>query len=91
MYTLKLYNNAAPGVSRTVILETAGLWVDNCLGGVKHIRAFKNEVGVEPCSEFYVGGEIQPEQDAIHAGIGGNYYTWGVLENQYGKTTEMFR
>ena len=27
----------------------------------------------------------------VYDGAGGNYFTWGVLENAQGKTTEMFR
>lgn len=101
MFTLKLYQNGPlPPDGRTVIIETVGLWIDECGNGVKHIRAFKKTVGVEDefgTPEFYVGGEIEngtPGQvtpDSIITGRGGNYFSWGVLENAQGKTTQMLR
>lgn len=101
MFTLKLYQNGPlPPEGRTVIMETVGLWVDECDRGIKFIRAFKKTVGVEDESgtpEFYVGGEPEPlgaQQDpnsCIILGRGGNYFSWGVLENAQGKTTQMLR
>lgn len=101
MFTLKLYRNGPlPPDGRTVIVETAGLWVNLCDGDVKHILAFKKTVGVEDedgTPEFYVGGTIKlvpltsDFPSPIIEGVGGNYYTWAVLENAQGKTTEMFR
>ena len=89
MLTLKLYRNGplAPG-GRTVILETVGLWVDQCENEMKHIRAYKKKVGVmdeDGTPEFYVGGTPPSAPSDI------DYYDWGVLENAQGKTTEMFR
>jgi hypothetical protein len=104
MFTLKLYRSGplAPE-GRTVIVETVGLWIGHCDGGIKHIQAFKRTVGVmdeDGTPEFYVGGTIDrgptkasqgDPPSAIVEGVGGNYYDWGVLENAQGKTTEMFR
>lgn len=106
MFTLKLYQNGQgmPG-SRMVVMEVAGIWVDICDGSVKSVLAFKKKVGVqdeEGPYEFYVGGTPTDAQlgkprnpeapvPAITTGIGGNYYSWGVLENAQGKTTEMIR
>jgi hypothetical protein len=87
MFTLKLYQNGPlPPTGRTVVMEVAGIWVDHCADGVKHVQAFKKTVGVmdeDGPNDFYIGGEAPPE----HA----NYYSWGVLENAQGKTTEMLR
>ena len=104
MFTLKMYQNGMnPMQGRTVILEVTGVWVDACEHGVKHVQAFKKKVGVmdeEGSIEFYVGGDLPPDTtvrstddppSAIVRGTGGNYYSWGVLENAQGKTTEMFR
>ncbi len=101
MFTLKLYQNGPmPPHGRTVILETVGLWVAHCDGDVKHIQAFKKKVGVmdeDGTPEFYVGGTVPPpppNTDATTPALSvnnSNYYTWGVLENAQGKTTEMFR
>lgn len=101
MFTLKLYQDGPmPPTGRTVIIETVGLWISHCDGGVKHIQAFKKNVGIldeDGTPEFYVGGRIIRDQNsaefpsAIIEGAGGNYYSWGVLENAQGKTTEMFR
>jgi hypothetical protein len=104
MFTLKLYRNGPLSPEgRTVIIETAGLWIGHCDGGVKYIQAFKKIVGVmdeDGTPEFYVGGHLgcgsnSPTPDAplpvIISGVGGNYYDWAVLENAQGKTTEMFR
>jgi hypothetical protein len=105
MFTLKLYRNGPlPPDGRTVILECAGVWVDECENGVKHIQAFKKTVGIQDedydIPDFYVGGNLPPDTQvrsaddpppAIVRGAGGNYYSWGVLENAQGKTTEMFR
>jgi hypothetical protein len=104
MFTLKLYRNGPlPPAGKTVILETVGLWIGHCDGGVKHIRAFKKKVGVQDedgTPEFYVGGQPKSDddlpkggdnlRDGIYAGDD-DYYSWGVLENAMGKTTEMFR
>lgn len=100
MFTLKLYRNGPlPPEGKTVIVETAGLWITHCDGDVKHIRAFKDRVGVEDkggTPEFYVGGQF-PEygpaavNDPPPVIRHDNYYSWGVLENAQGKTTEMFR
>lgn len=103
MFTLKLYRNGpiAPG-GHTVILETVGLWINCCDGDVKHILAFKKKVGVQDedgTPEFYVGGSIdQPPPNTantsgppVSAINDSNYYSWGVLENAMGKTTEMLR
>lgn len=143
MFTLKLYQNGPlPPNGRTVILETVGLWIDECGYGVKHIRAFHKEVGIDDeggTPEFYVGGDVDalrreisrkdPAQrpgafievdgpampaapaggvcgiiesgnfkapngaEPLHleSGVDGNYFSWGVLENALGKTTEVFR
>lgn len=104
MFTLKLYQNGPlPPEGRSVIMEVTGVWVDHCEGGIKHIRAFKKTVGVEDedgTPEFYVGGDFcnagpgegEPKTpEFITTGRGGNHFTWGVLENAQGKTTEMFR
>lgn len=97
MFTLKLYQNGPlPPNGRTVILEVAGIWVNHCNEGVKEVMAFKKKVGVEDTDgtpTFYVGGNpSEPGPgSAIIMGAGGNYYSWGVLENALGKTTEMFR
>lgn len=99
MFTLKLYRNGPlPPEGKTVIVETVGLWIGHCDGDVKHIQAFKKKVGVmdeDGTPEFYVGGSMntvpagdnQPPSAINHD----NYYSWGVLENAMGKTTEMFR
>ena len=104
MFTLKLYQNGPlPPEGRSVIMETVGVWVDHCDDNILHIRAFRKTVGVEDengTPEFYVGGDLasrgpgevhKAPPDCIVTGRGGNYYTWGVLENAQGKTTEMFR
>lgn len=102
MLTLKLYQNNPGPYGRMVIIETVGIWADHCAGGVKHIRAFKKTLGVmdeDGTPEFYVGGDPgnapfdghQKDDSAIVQGVGGNYFTWGVLENSQGKTTEIFR
>ncbi len=99
MFTLKLYRNGPlPPTGRTVIVETVGLWINHCDGDVKHIQAFKKKVGVQDedgTPEFYVGGEWTDRprnaNDPPSAITFDNYYTWGVLENAMGKTTEMFR
>lgn len=103
MFTLKLYQNGPlPPHGRTVIMEVAGVWVDYCTGGLKHIRAFKKTVGVEDeggTFECYIGGEEPKEADSMSKftpevvirGPGGNHYGWGVMENAQGKTTEVFR
>lgn len=97
MFTLKLYQNGPlPPDGRTVIMEVVGVWADECERGVKHIHAFKSKVGVQDengTDDFYVGGTPlvpQPENGDITIGRGGNYFSWGVLENAQGKTTEMF-
>lgn len=100
MFTLKLYRNGPlPLEGRTVIIQTVGLWINHCEGGVKQIHAFKKKVGVEDedgTPEFYVGGNIdlskpRDPNDPPSAIYHDNYYSWGVLENAMGKTTEMFR
>lgn len=102
MFTLKLYRNGPlPPEGRTVVLETVGLWVNHCEGGMKQIFAYKKRVGVQDedgTPEFYVGG-VPPERPKVpsvtpeYAVYKGDdiYYDWGVLENAQGKTTEMFR
>lgn len=101
MFTLKLYKNGPlPPDGRTVIMECAGVWVDHCDNGIKQIHVYPKRVGIqdEGTVEFYVGGDTggpggppRKDLDAIDFGVGGNYYSWGVLENANGKTTEMFR
>ena len=102
MFTLKLYRNGPlPPSGRTVVIETVGLWVNHCEGDVKHILAFKRKVGVydeDGTHEFYVGGtpvnRADLPKDAPSPAFtteDDNYFTWGVLENAQGKTTEMFR
>lgn len=103
MFTLKLYQNGPlPPEGRAVIMEVVGLWIDHCDKDVKFVRAFKKTVGVEDeggTFEAYVGGNPggsgpggQVDTDsAITFGRGGNYFSWGVLENAQGKTTEMLR
>lgn len=101
MFTLKLYQNGPlPPHGRTVIVETSGVWISHCDGGVKQIHTFKKKVGVmdeDGGQEFYVGGNLElplGKDCAFNDGAGGpgnNYYTWGVLENAQGKTTEMLR
>lgn len=99
MFTLKLYRNGPlPPEGKTVILETAGLWIDHCENDVKHIRAFKKTVGVmdeDGTPEFFVGGTpgtVGSNQESASPVMGhDNYFSWGVLENAQGKTTEMFR
>lgn len=104
MFTLKLYQNGPlPPHGRTVVIECAGVWVDHCSHGIKHVQAFKKKVGVlddDGGHGFYVGGDPEgrrhapdysSESDAVVLCAGGNYYTWGVLENAQGKTTEMLR
>lgn len=99
MFTLKLYQNHGPSgpmpSGRVAIMECVGVWSTACANGVHQIDVFKTEVGVAEegnrTTTFYVGGEPGPDQDAIYQGIGGNHYSWGVLENAQGKTTEMFR
>ena len=98
MFTLKLYRNGPlPPDGRTVILETVGVWVTHCEGDVKYVQAFKKKVGVmdeDGIHEFYVGGERKDDptnQQHPSAITDDNYYSWGVLENAQGKTTEMFR
>lgn len=99
MFTLKLYRNGPlPPSGRTVVLETAGLWVDHCENGLKYIRAFKKTVGVQDedgTPEFFVGMGFAPkpsiEGEPPEAVTPDNLYSWGVLENAQGKTTEMFR
>lgn len=95
MFTLKLYQNSPAPSGRVVIMECVGVWSTACANDVRQIDVFKTEVGVAEegnrTTTFYVGGEPGPEQDAISSGIGGNWFSWGVLENAQGKTTEMFR
>lgn len=100
MFTLKLYRNGPlPPDGKTVIVETVGLWIGHCDGDVKHIRAFKKKVGVQDedgTPEFYVGGAAPVDAPRNHDELPSaitpdNYYSWGVLENAMGKTTEMFR
>lgn len=99
MFTLKLYRNGPlPPEGKTVILETVGLWINHCEDGVKHVRAFKKKVGVmdeDGAHEFFVGGtpkEPNSNQENASPVMGyDNYFSWGVLENAQGKTTEMFR
>lgn len=101
MFTLKLYKNGPlPPAGKTVIVETVGLWISHCEGDVKHIHAYKRKVGVQDedgTPEFYVGGQPRTrDHTAPHPNNGiyegdDDYYTWGVLENAMGKTTEMFR
>lgn len=99
MFTLKLYRNGPlPPEGKTVIIETAGLWVDHIPGDVKRIQAFKKKVGTQDedgTQEFYVGGtwSAQPpgSSEPPPAVTADNYFTWGVLENAQGKTTEVFR
>lgn len=100
MFTLKLYQGSLIG-GRTVIIETCGVWVDMCEGAVQHVRAFKKEVGVMDANgtpEFYVGGDLSKMhlpadgcETLIAEGRGGNYFSWGVLENSQGKTTQVLR
>ena len=100
MFTLKLYRNGPlPPEGRTVIVETVGLWISHCDDGVKYIQAFRKNVGIEDeggTPEFYVGGsppldKPQNAGDPPSAITRHNHYSWGVLENAMGKTTEMFR
>lgn len=100
MFTLKLYQNGPlPPEGRTVIMEVVGVWIDDCpnderANGMKHLRAFKKEVGVEDeggTFECYIGGELASESPGITRGRGGNYFSWGVLENMQGKTSQVFR
>jgi hypothetical protein len=99
MFTLKLYRNGPlPPEGKTVIVEAVGLWIGHCEGDIKHIQAFKKKVGVEDedgTPEFYVGGtRIKNHDDGSgpHSAVtDDNHYSWGVLENAQGKTTEMFR
>jgi len=105
MFTLKLYQNGPlPPEGRSVIVETVGLWVDELENGVKHIRAFRKDVGVMDeggTPEFYVGGNMyskgpppipsSAEPLVLEMGRGGNYFSWAVLENSQGKTTQVFR
>lgn len=102
MFTLKLYRNGpVPPEGKTVIVETVGLWISHCDNDMKHIRAFKKNVGVQDedgTPEFYVGGnpprtppDNHGEPSPAISQIDGDYYSWGVLENAMGKTTEMFR
>lgn len=102
MFTLKLYQNHISSGERTVVMECAGIWVDRCPKGTKHVRAFPKTVGIadEDMKEFYVGGDHSPKWQNDEGGPTGappsaitpdNYYSWGVLENAQGKTTEMLR
>lgn len=102
MFTLKLYRNGpVPGAGRTVIMECSGIWSDHCDQDVKYIQAFKKTVGVmdeDGPHEFYVGGTWHPNLTPHNPGevpngtvSSENYYSWGVLENAQGKTTEMLR
>lgn len=101
MFTLKLYRNGPlPPEGRTVVIETVGLWVNHCENDVKHILAFKKKVGVadeDGTPEFFVGGTVPTEPGPSNeplrqiCAIDSDYYSWGVLENAQGKTTEMFR
>ena len=95
MFTLKLYQNTPCLSGRVAVMECAGIWVTTRPNGVKEIYVFKDKVGVADegnhTTQFYVGGDPGPDQDAISKGIGGNWYDWGVLENAQGKTTEMIR
>ncbi len=102
MFTLKLYRNGPlPPDGKTVIIEAAGLWVTECGDGVRRIQPFTKKVGVmdeDGGYEFYVGGRVDlntantVSEDAAPSAIThDNYYSWGVLENAQGKTTEMFR
>ena len=91
MFTLKLYKNGPlPPHGRTVIMQTMGIWIDYIGNGIKRIMAFEKKVGVgSDYDEFYVGGIPTEEHSVIQTGDGGNHFTWGVLENAMGKTTEM--
>lgn len=95
MFTLKLYQSAGPSSTRIAVMECVGVWITHCANHVRQVDVFKTEVGVAEegnrTTTFYVGGEPGPEQDAILLGVGGNHYSWGVLENAQGKTTEMIR
>lgn len=102
MFTLKLYrSNGSPTPhGRTVIIECAGFWVDECERGVKHVQTFKGSVGVmdeDGGFDAYVGGDHTPQwmtegPDVPPSAITpDNYYSWGVIENALGKTTEMIR
>ena len=100
-------NGPLPPVGKTVILETVGLWIQHGENGMKQILAFKKKVGVQDedgTPEFYVGGcpkrsedrpKAQPNEEMVlRDGVYDNdddYYSWGVLENALGKTTEVFR
>lgn len=104
MFTLKLYRNGPlPPSGHTVILETVGLWINECESGMKRLLAFKKKVGVEDedgTPEYYVGGSPgdAPPKDrdsnlpsaVVYRGDS-HYYDWGVLENAQGKTTQVFR
>jgi hypothetical protein len=89
MFTLKLYRNGPlPPSGRSVILQTPGIWADNCAGEMRQIFVFKTEVGVGDYDTYFVGGDKAKlaTSDMEH-----KHYDWGVLENANGKTTEMFR
>jgi hypothetical protein len=95
MFTLKLYQNTPTPSGRVAVMECAGIWVTATDNGVKEVYVFKDKVGVADegnrTTQFFVGGEPGPDQDAISKGIGGNWYDWGVLENAQGKAIMHLR